>query len=608
MTNRLLDEVLAKAHQVRTLQERELSASSITPGRGSAAVDSLLTSLAKERDEAKSDFSSANDNLHRLRLELSTVSHQLTTSTTQVEQLKTNMRNKDVKLDAATRGLRIKEREEVIRHAEVVTQRNEAEKLREEVYLLKRTTRELMDELEVSKGKVHELAQVKENYEDQRKDLLARVDLHATESTSLRDSLALITKDCQVQRALAEQRTKEMKHITVEIQNAQALFLKEQQERIHTEGVLKELIEEAQELRNSREQERHSTTTKEAVNNSQLQDMTNRVTQATQRTSQLEEALHQEASNKEDVEKAYATLFTLRQEEEATRKANAAEIEMAQEESSRLRSSLLEMEALKIEMVEVRNDKMDVAALLEESQAHLIQKNNEWDATLQAEEVRWQDRLNSTKQEIIRLEEEVAHLKEQRTKERGYKEVIEDKARDQRAALLNIQEENRRLGTRLRGSDSIIEALKNKVKEMQNIGRTAVRTAKEEAMKHERCQQILIEKRNKYETCLEQGGVMEVKLKVLEQKWQQLEQVNAVLATEKRDASRRLREMESALQENDAQHRRTHVQLVIELEEMRKSFGNFLTLSKEQVRDMKRGVGGGRGSGSGYEKGGRRRW
>ena len=61
--------------------------------------------------------------------------------------------------------------------------------------------------------------------------------------------------------------------------------------------------------------------------------------------------------------------------------------------------------SLKLQINELKNDKIDLKELLKDSQDYLIKSKEEGQAHLQAEEHRWNNRLDSAKNEIIQLED-----------------------------------------------------------------------------------------------------------------------------------------------------------------------------------------------------------
>ena len=587
-TSRLLDEVLAKAHEVRRLQESELSSASATPGRGSAAVDSLLTSLAKERDEAKSDCSSSEQEKHQLRLQLANIKHQLSSSVSELERLKNQMQNKDTELEKQGRELRSKERDDVIQRAEVATQRDETNKLREETHVLKRTTRDLIDELERSKSKVTELLLTRDAYEDKQKDTLVRLDLHQKESASLRDSLALVTKDCELQHATVNQRTKELEHLTQEIETAREVLMKEQQERNETENVLKELIEEAQELRHSREHDRSAIASVKKENSQQLTQFKNKVIEMENALIEAKHAMQSETTARSNAEKAYDTLNTLRTADEASRKAQHEGMENIEEETERLRSQVLENEAVTLQINELKNDKIDLKELLKDSQDYLIKSKEEGQAHLQAEEHRWNNRLDSAKNEIIQLEEDLRKLKNGFSTETKRKETIESTSRTQRAELENVKDENIRLATGVQAKEAVIVKLTQKNLSLQKAGKMALVTAKEEAYKNVKTNKVLKECRLNYEKSIQLQGKLEIDLQLTNAKNEELTRVNIELETKTSRNHSTVRELEREMEFSNKNHRTTNLGLIAELDEMRRSFDSFLRLSKEQVRDMKR--------------------
>ena len=591
--SRLLDEVLAKAHQVRTLQERELSTvSALTPGRGSAAVDSLLTSMAKERDNAKSDFSSANETSHRLRLDLSEVSHKLASSIGEVERYKSELRSRDATLQQKLNELRAREHDDILLRAEVATQKDEANKLREETHVLKRTTRELMEELERSKKKVTELMLNKDVDEARAKEWRDRVDAGQKESSSLRESLVLITKDCEMLRKQETKRQVHMEHIEHEIETARLMLLSEQKERSDTETALQELIEEAQELRMSTSILKTKGATDIEMARQQVDELKEQVSLAVRAAEETRHSLANEVASREDAEKAYATLFQMRESEEEQRKKDKERMEVVEEEARELRGKMLMMESLRLKVTELENDKLDATSLLQNSQNFLLKNKEEQEAKLISEEQRWTHRFASAENEIVRLEDEVRSTKNLLISENKRTSAVSDNARKQRIELIRVQEENTRLTMQLKTSHTVIENFKVKMTTLHDAGRKALETAKKEV------------KKNQLKT--QEVEKMKHQLKELRKKNQQLE----LIEQEKDDLVQHLRKsmtsvkmLEHEIIEIGTHGKNTNMSLVRELDEMRKSFHDFLQLSKEQVGDIKRSS-----SSIGFEKGSSSSW
>ena len=586
--SRLLDEVLAKAHQVRTLQERELSTvSALTPGRGSAAVDSLLTSMAKERDNAKTEASLASETSHRLRLDLSEVSHKLVSSIGEVERYKSELRTRDATLEQKLNELRARERDDILLRAEVATQKDEANKLREETHVLKRTTRELMEELERSKTKVTELMLNKDVDEARAKEWRDRVDAGQKESSSLRDSLVLITKDCEMLRKQETKRQIHMEHIEREIETARLMLLSEQKERSDTETALQELIEEAQELRMSTSILKTKGATDIEMARQQVDELEEQVSLAVRAAEETRHSLANEVATREDAEKAYATLFQMRESEEEERKKEKERMEVVEEEARELRGEMLVMKSLRIKVTELENDKLDATSLLQDSQNFLLKNKEEQEAKLISEEQRWTHRFASAENEIVRLEDEVRSTKNLLMSENKRTSAVSDNAREQRIELIRVQEENTRLTMQLKTSYTVSENFKVKMTTLHDAGRKALETAKKEVKKN----QLITQEVEKIKHQLKESRKKNQQLELIEQ-----EKDN--LAQRLRKSTTSVKMLEHEIIEIENHGKTTNMSLVRELDEMRKSFSDFLQLSKEQVGDIKRSS-----SSIGFEKG-----
>ena len=586
--SRLLDEVLAKAHQVRTLQERELSTvSALTPGRGSAAVDSLLTSMAKERDNAKTEASHSSETSHRLRLDLSEVSHKLVSSIGEVERYKSELRTRDATLEQKLNELRARERDDILLRAEVATQKDEANKLREETHVLKRTTRELMEELERSKTKVTELMLNKDVDEARAKEWRDRVDAGQKESSSLRDSLVLITKDCEMLRKQETKRQIHMEHIEREIETARLMLLSEQKERSDTETALQELIEEAQELRMSTSILKTKGATDIEMARQQVDELEEQVSLAVRAAEETRHSLANEVATREDAEKAYATLFQMRESEEEERKKEKERMEVVEEEARELRGEMLVMKSLRIKVTELENDKLDATSLLQDSQNFLLKNKEEQEAKLISEEQRWTHRFASAENEIVRLEDEVRSTKNLLMSENKRTSAVSDNAREQRIELIRVQEENTRLTMQLKTSYTVSENFKVKMTTLHDAGRKALETAKKEVKKN----QLITQEVEKIKHQLKESRKKNQQLELIEQ-----EKDN--LAQRLRKSTTSVKMLEHEIIEIENHGKTTNMSLVRELDEMRKSFSDFLQLSKEQVGDIKRSS-----SSIGFEKG-----
>lgn len=583
--SRLLDEVLAKAHQVRTLQERELSTTSaLTPGRGSAAVDSLLTSMAKERDVAKSDFSSANETSHRLRLDLSEVSHKLVSSIGEVERYKSELRTKDAKLEQRLVELRARERDDILLRAGVATQLDEADKLRQETHVLKRTTRELMEELERSKTKVTELMLNKDVGEARVKELRERVDAGQQESSSLRDSLVLITKDCEMLRKQETKNLLQMEHLECQVETSRLLLLSEQKEKSDTESALQELMKEAQVLRMSTSALKTSSSADKQVANQRVVELEEQLNLALRALEETRHTLENEVATREDVEKAYATLFKMRESEEEERKKEKERMEQMVDEARVLRTEMLEMESLRVKVDELENEKIDTTSMLQDSQDYVLRSKEEQEAKMVAEEKRWQDRLASAENEFIRLEDELRSTKKLLMSENRRTSTVSDSAREQRTELIRVQEENNRLKMQLEASDRISENFKIKMAKLHDAGRRALETAKKEAKKNQLLKQEIQETKQLLVMSTNEQRKMSLEIQNLKL----LEEEKDDLAQQLRKSNTSMKMLEKEVIEIEMHGKSTNMSLVRELDEMRRSFHDFLQQSKEQVGDIKR--------------------
>jgi hypothetical protein len=596
--SRLLDEVLQKAHEVRNLQERELLVNTPnTPGRGSAVVDSLLTSMAKERDEAKQDFSSANETVHRLRLQLSDVSHKLAASVGEVERLKGTIRSKEVMIENISRTSRNHEREDIITRAELSTQRGEVEKLRQETNTLRQTTRDLIEELERSKSKTAELSLRNEAYEQKERDLRDRVDASQRESSSLRDSLALITKDCDVQRSTAEQKTKEMEHLIKENDSVREKLEKEKQERAETENVLKDLMEQAQELRHSRDKDRKGLIASEAVTSMKINEYEQKIIKMEQMLMDAKNRIEKELNARINLEKAYNQLEKVRDRENMERKVQREQNTNQLNEINMLNNHKIENEKLKVTINELKHDKTDLKALLTESQEYLVVAKEEFEAKILSEERMWKNRLQNEKSEISRLEDIVLTMKKKSENDIKELNVLNERTKDQKINLIRMEEKNNVLKTGNETNESIINTLKNKIVQLQNAGRDSLVLARSESKKNinlkkemegerERLRDLYSSRIKKYEEKLEKLSIVEVEFKMAEVS-------NKELVRKLTVANDTIVNLENNVNELST----TNASMVRELEGMRQSYSDFLNLSRKSVRDIKRGGTSEKGSG-----------
>ena len=604
--SRMLDEVLQRAHEVRNLQERELLVSTPnTPGRGSAAVDSLLTTMAKERDEAKSDFAASNNLVHRLRLELSDVSHKLATSLGDNERIKHTLKDKDIELETLNRNSRSHAREDIIKRAEISTQRDETNSLRIETNTLKQTARELMDELEISKNKVSELLDAKETWEQKEKDLHERVEAIDLESASLRDSLALITKDCEVQRNTAVQKNKEMQALTQEIEQERDLRIKEQQDKGDTEQVLSELMEQAQELRRSRDTDRSALQSAETLATATTNDMKATIMKLEQAVLETKKELAHEMTTRTNVEQAYKQLEQIHTSKEQEQKSQQETNTQLNDEVVTLKSQQYQTEELQNKLNELENDKLDLKGLLEESQHYLVIAKEEFEAKILSEEHRWSARLENERKERDLLEMDYKKSKNHVLLEQQKVINAKEKAHDQRVHMIRLEEDNKRL---LRGNathESIVRSFKQNIAQLQHAGQETLEVARQEALKNKtlttHCEAL-----NKQYSALNtkhQHMVLSCEEKTTQMCNVEVELKMARVSSQAME--RKLMQSKAAnidLENNMDEFATTNRFLVKELEELKRSYSEFLSVSRESVRGVTKGGGGGEKAGGYYSQ------
>ena len=197
-----LDRLLATAHQVRSIQERELSYTT-TPSTNKYArgsVQSLLTTLARDRDKAKEESKKMSDVAHELRLELSKVSGQLAECLSDKERLESEKRQALSRADGFEKALRSLERDSIVQRAEVTAQRDEASGLRKEVSRLRNDLHKVRQEsrdAEKSKGEIRDRCDA---LKAENASLTGSVELGVQEAAALRDTISQLTSDCDAAR------------------------------------------------------------------------------------------------------------------------------------------------------------------------------------------------------------------------------------------------------------------------------------------------------------------------------------------------------------------------------------------------------------------------
>ena len=161
---------------------------------------------------------------------------------------------------------------------------------------------------------------------------------------------------------------------------------------------------------------------------------------------------------------------------------------------------------------------------------------------------------------------------------------MSDSAREQRTELIRVQEENNRLKMQLEASDRISENFKIKMAKLHDAGRRALETAKKEAKKNQLLKQEIQETKQLLVMSTNEQRKMSLEIQNLKL----LEEEKDDLAQQLRKSNTSMKMLEKEVIEIEMHGKSTNMSLVRELDEMRRSFHDFLQQSKEQVGDIKR--------------------
>ena len=318
----------------------------------------------------------------------------------------------------------------------------------------------------------------------------------------------------------------EIEHLTREIESARVLLTQEQQERVETEQVLQALMDEAQALRATRDQDRNELSQQEAmteIKHKGMQDtiagMENRLIEATQTVTAANNA-------RLDAEQAYATLERLRVNEQNDITAQRTAAVQKDQEINALRASHLDNENSKLIVSGLEHDKLDLTQLLQESQDYLIQAKEEFQAKLSAEEHRWNDRLQVCSSELHQMEIETKTHVRTIEVEKSRVQTMMESAREQRGQHIRLEEENKRLLLGNQTNAVVIESLQKNQLRLQDAGRETLQLARDESRKNGALLKELEHVKESRGTKIEQLNQCRVELKVaavtnakLRQKW-----------------------------------------------------------------------------------------
>ena len=578
-----------------------LSAAASEHAHGS--VQSLLTSLARDRDEAKAAAQKMSEASHELRLEVSKVSGQLAVSMSDKERVERDLRAAAKRAAGLDDALRASEREGIVREAEVRTQRDETHALRREVAQLRDAAHEADGKAQAVRLERDALREQCAALEAEAASLEAARELGVQEARALRDSMAQLTAEAEAARreaadreAALQRRAAEMDLLSGDIARTKERLEGEQRERGEAESALQELLSEVRQLSGEKDRERASRSAAEldaAEKDAQLAELQTRLRQAEAARAELEAALRREADARTGCEEGLRAATRLH-EEDARKRAEA------ERDAAALRASADGRAAAEVFAQEAERRTREAVARADAEQQRADRVASEAAATLAAETQRWGDRLEASQEEARKCREDTqltTHaLKEEVQRQQERLRVLEREAQSRGAEAKVQASEIRRLAGQAERAQSLHERSRTKVSELQDALRRAIAAAREangrvasvrgDLEDKVRDFTVIVEQLARAKADAQRGGR---EAKTERRRAREMESRVGALEEELEAATMARMGLEGKLRSQERQGRATHTRLLQELEALKGSYHQFIELSKEAGRDLSGG-------------------